>query len=57
MKAVDLGIHQNISDNSGAREEGCRAIAKWQGRLKGINCKVVVTQVYTPKSEWPAPAS
>ena len=34
-----MGIHQNSSDSCGVRQEGCRAIAKCQGRLGGISCR------------------
>ena len=56
VEEVSMGIHQNISGYCGVREEGCRAMAKWQGRLE-INGIWVVTQVGTTKAEWPAPAS
>ena len=54
---VDIRIHQNISGNCGVREEGCRAMAKRKEHLEGIDCILVVTQVESTKSEWPAPAS
>ena len=57
MKRVDMCINQNISGDCGVREEGCRAMAKRKERLEWINCILVVTQVGTTKSEWPAPDS
>ena len=57
MKAVDMRIHQNVSGGCGVSEEGCRAMATRKGRLERINCRLVVTQVYSTKSEWPASAS
>ena len=57
MKRVGMGINQNISGDCGVREEGCRVMAKRKGRMEWIDCKLVVTQVGTTKSEWPAPAS
>ena len=57
MKEVFMSIIQNISDRCGVSEEGCRAMAKQKGHLEGIYCILVVTQVRTTKSEWPAPAS
>ena len=56
MKEVVIGIIQDISDSCGVREEGCRAMAKWQGCLEWISCISVVIQVVTTKSEWSAPA-
>ena len=49
-----MGIHQNILDGCGVMEEGCRAMAKMakrKGCLELINCKLVVTQVMSTKSE------
>ena len=57
VKRVEMGINQNILGDCSVREEGCRAMAKWKGHLEWINCILVVTQVMTTKSEWPAPAS
>ena len=57
MKNFYMGINQNNSGDCGVREEGCRAMAKRKGRLWWISCILVVTQVLTTKSEWPAPAS
>ena len=49
VEGVYMGIHQNISEGCGVREEGCRAMAKRQGRLELITCILVVTQVDTTK--------
>ena len=52
-----MRIHQNMSGDCDVREEGCRAMTKRKGRLDMIDCKLVVTQVYSTKSEWPVTAS
>ena len=57
LKAVSKRINQNNSEDCDVREEGSRAMAKRKGRLEWISCILVVTQVGTAKSEWPAPAS
>ena len=57
VKRFDISIYQNISEDCGVREEGCRAMAKWKGHLEWIRCILVVTQVLTTKSECSAPAS
>ena len=57
MKEVGMGIYQNISGDCGVREEGCRAMAKPKERLGRRYCILIVTQVNTTQSEWPAPAS
>ena len=41
MKGVHICINQNISDDCGVREEGCRAMAKLKGRLDRIDCILV----------------
>ena len=57
MKRVGMGIHHNISEDCGVREEGCRAMAKRKGYLEWIDCISVVTQVIATKSECLALAS
>ena len=57
MKEVGVGICLNSSDTCSVREEGCRAIAKWQGYLELISCILVVTKVHTTKSKLSAPTS
>ena len=57
VKAVGMGINQNISVDCGVREEGCRAMAKWKGHLECISCILVVTQVGKTNSKWSASAS
>ena len=57
MKGVGMRINQNISAVCSVREEGCRAMTKWKGRLEYISCILVVTKINKIKSEWPAPAS
>ena len=51
VKGVGMGNIQNISVGCGIREEGCRAMAKWQRHLEWISCTLVVTQVGATKSE------
>ena len=46
-----MSIHQNISEDCGVREEGCRVIGKQQGHLEWFDCTLVVIQVEATKSE------
>ena len=46
-----MSINQNISEDCGVKEEGCRAMVKRKERLEMIGCILVVTQVGTTKSE------
>ena len=48
---VEMGINQNNSEDCGVREEGCRAMAKWQRHLERISCIFIVTKVMTTKSD------
>ena len=57
VKVVGMRIHRNISENCDVREEGCRAMVKQQGHPERLYCILVVSQVNTIKSEWPAPTS
>ena len=43
VKRVDMGINQNISEDCGVREEGCRAMAKQKRHLEVISCILVIT--------------